>query len=98
MATISSPFSQLAVSLGFNISFIELKTTSYTASPNSDGVTTETEGLEEDNLPRKKFNPKKLDFIDERNEINPVQTDTTDSSYFFNNEDAISFNLGNNKK
>ena len=29
-------------------------------------------------------------------DVNPIQTDTTDSSYFFNNEDAISFNLGNN--
>lgn len=64
----------------------------------SDGVTTETEGLEEDNLPRKKFNPKKLDFIDERNEINPVQTDTTDSNYLFDNEDAIVVNLKNKKK
>ena len=46
-----------------------------------------------------KWKPNKVVFTkDERGDIDPVQTDTTDSSYFFNNEDAISFNLGNNKK
>ena len=46
-----------------------------------------------------KWNPKKVKFReDERGDVDPVQTDTTDSSYFFDNEDAISFNLGNNDK
>lgn len=46
-----------------------------------------------------KWNPKKVKFKeDERGDVDPVQTDTTDSSYFFDNEDAISFNLGSNKK
>ena len=63
----------------------------------SDGVTTETEDTE-NGLPKKKFNPKKLDFIDARNEIDPVQTDTTDSNYIFDNEDAIVVNLRNKKK
>ncbi len=63
----------------------------------SDGVTTETEDTE-NGLNKKKFNPKKLDFIDERNEINPVQTDTTDSNYLFDNEDAIVVNFKNKKK
>lgn len=46
-----------------------------------------------------KWKPNKVVFTkDERGDIDPVQTDITDSSYFFNNEDAISFNLGNNKK
>lgn len=46
-----------------------------------------------------KWKPNKVVFTkDERGDIDPVQTDTTDSSYFFNNEDAISFNLGNSKK
>ena len=63
----------------------------------SDGVTTETEDTE-NGLNKKKFNPKKLDFIDERNEINPVQTDTTDSNYLFDNEDAIVVNLNNKNK
>ena len=63
----------------------------------SDGVTTETEDTE-NGLNKKKFNLKKLDFIDERNEINPVQTDTTDSNYLFDNEDAIVVNFKNKKK
>ena len=45
-----------------------------------------------------KWNPKKVTFnADETGDVNPIQTNTTDSSYFFDNEDAISFNLGNNK-
>ena len=47
---------------------------------------------------KQKFNPELIDFDEEDMEIDPVQTDTTDSSYLFNNEDAISFNLNNNKK
>ena len=62
----------------------------------SDGVTTETEDTEK-GLNKKKFNLKKLNFVDERNEINPVQTDTTDSNYVFDNEDAIVVNLKNKK-
>ncbi len=72
------------------------KTKVYDFGKYSDGVTTETEDTE-NGLNRKKFNPKKLDFIDERNEINPVQTDTTDSNYLFDNEDAIIVNLKNKK-
>lgn len=46
-----------------------------------------------------KWNPKKVKFTsNEDGNINPVQTNTTDSSYFFDNEDAISFNLGNNNQ
>ena len=58
--------------------------------------TTETEDTE-NGLNKKKFNLKKLNFVDERNEINPVQTDTTDSNYVFDNEDAIVVNLKNKK-
>ena len=48
---------------------------------------------------KSKWNPSKVKFTkDKRGDVDPIQTDTTDSSYFFNNEDAISFNLGNNKK
>lgn len=44
-----------------------------------------------------KWKPNKVEFTkDDRGDIDPIQTDTTDSSYFFDNEDAISFNLGNN--
>lgn len=62
----------------------------------SDGVTTYSED-DENGLSRKKFNPKKLDFMDERNEFNPVQTDNTDADYHFNTEDAIIVNLKKGK-
>ena len=44
---------------------------------------------------REKFDP---DYIDFDEDIDPVQTDTTDSSVLFNNEDAVSFNLNDKKK
>ena len=56
----------------------------------SDGVTTATE---DDTNTRKKFDLKHLDFLDENNEFNPVQTDVTDSKYLFDNQDAIIVNL-----
>ena len=46
---------------------------------------------------KQKFDPKNIDFKDERNEIDPVQTDTTDSKYLFNNSDAIVVNLKKKK-
>ena len=45
---------------------------------------------------RQKFNPNHIDFDD--SDTDPVQTNTTDSSILFNNQDAVSFNLNNNKK
>ena len=60
----------------------------------SDGVTTETED-NTDSKAKKKFDLKNLDFKDERNEFNPIQTDTTDSNYLFDNEDAIVVNFKN---
>lgn len=63
----------------------------------SDGVTTETED-DNDTDVKKKFDLKHLDFKDERDEINPVQTNTTDSSYLFDNEDAIIVNFKNKKE
>lgn len=61
----------------------------------SDGVTTATE--DDNDLPKKKFDLKNLDFIDDRNEFNPVLTDTSDSNYLFDNEDAIVVNLKKDK-
>ena len=55
----------------------------------SDSISSDTE----EDTTKKKFNPKKLDFVDDRNEIEPIQTDTTDSKYLFDNEDAIVVNL-----
>lgn len=63
----------------------------------SDGVTTATED-DNDFQSKKKFDLKNLDFKDERNEFNPIQTDTTDSRYLFDNEDAIIVNLKNKNK
>ena len=60
----------------------------------SNGVTTETED-NTDSKAKKKFDLKNLDFKDERNEFNPIQTDTTDSNYLFDNEDAIVVNFKN---
>lgn len=63
----------------------------------TDKVTTAEEDTENGKY-KKKFNPSKLDFKDDRDEIDPVQTDTTDSSYLFDNEDAIVVNFKNKKK
>ena len=63
----------------------------------SDGVTTASEDDTSDI--RKKFNPKHIDFRDDNSdEINPIQTDTTDSKYIFDNQDAIVVNLKKKKK
>lgn len=54
---------------------------------------------DDDKEEKTKWNPKKVKFTEnERGDVDPIQTDVTDSSYFFNNEDAISFNLGNTNK
>lgn len=56
--------------------------------------------ISEDNEKEEKYrwDPKKVKFTEnDRGDVDPIQTDSTDSSYFFDNEDAISFNLGNNK-
>ena len=57
----------------------------------SDGVTTATE--DDNDTHRKKFNLKNIDFTDSRNEIDPIQTDTTDSKFLFDNDDAVIVNL-----
>ena len=38
------------------------------------------------------------DFEDENDEINPVQTDTTDATFQFDNENAIVVNFKNKKQ
>ena len=63
----------------------------------SDRVTSDIE-IEDDTPTKKKFDLKNLDFKDERNEFDPVQTDVTDSDYLFDNEDAIVVNLNNKNK
>lgn len=72
------------------------KTKTYDFGKYSDSVTTHTED-NTDSPAKKKFDFKNINFKDERNEFNPVQTDTTDSNYLFDNEDAIVLNLKNKK-
>ena len=45
-----------------------------------------------------KFDYKNVNFIDDRNEYNPVQTDTSDSDYTFDDDDAIISNSRKRKK
>lgn len=54
--------------------------------------------VNDDEDSNKKFDLKHINFRDDRNEYNPVQTDTSDSSYLFDNEDAIVVNLKKKKK
>ena len=42
---------------------------------------------------RQKFDPKHINFTDGNNEIDPIQTDTTDSEFKFDNENAIVVNF-----
>ena len=51
----------------------------------------------DDDNSNKKFDLKHINFRDERNEFNPIQTDTSDSPFLFDNEDAIVVNLKNKK-
>lgn len=52
---------------------------------------------DENNSKKKKhkFNPKEIDFSDDFNEIDPIQTDTS-SEFLFNNDSAIVFDMKNN--
>jgi len=58
------------------------------------GVTSE-EDVRKSSKP--KFDYKNVDFTDENDEINPVQTDTTDATFEFDNEDAIIVNFKKKK-
>ncbi len=53
---------------------------------------------EPDDSTKIKFNPKNVNFTDEKQEVNPVQTDTTDSNFIFDNENAIVVNLKKKKE
>ena len=61
-----------------------------------------TNGIVEDSTvstKNKKFNPKTISFQSENDgEIDPIQLNTTDSKYLFDNEDAIIFDLNKSKK
>ncbi len=55
-----------------------------------------------DDKPNKKFGFKanKVDFdaFDDSEDVNPIQSDTTDGSYLFNNEDAIVYDIKRDNK
>ncbi len=51
---------------------------------------------EGDKSSKSKFDPKHIDFVD-GDEINPIQTDTTDATFEFDNSNAIVVNLKNKK-
>lgn len=52
-----------------------------------------TDDSDSDDNTKKKFDLKNINFMDERNEYDPIQTDVTDSKYLFDNQDAIIVNL-----
>jgi len=58
------------------------------------GTVVSSEDNNDDEKLKKKFDFKKVNFEDVNGEIDPIQTDTSDSSFFFNNENAISFDFG----
>lgn len=66
----------------------------YNFSKFTAGVVDETP----DEKHRTKFDPKHINFTDDNDEINPIQTDTTDANFLFDNENAIVVNLKKNKK
>jgi len=47
----------------------------------------------EKNKKKPKFDFQNVNFEDENGEIDPIKTNTTDSSTWFNNTDAISFSF-----
>ena len=65
------------------------KIKSYDFSKYSNGATSS----EDSDMQKKKFDFKNVDFMDENDEFNPVQTDITDSKYLFDNQDAIIVNF-----
>lgn len=57
-----------------------------------------TGNTDDDDTAKKKFDIRHINFKDDRNEIDPVQTDTTDSKYVFDNENAVVVNLKRKEK
>lgn len=56
-----------------------------------------TSSSKKDSNSSEKFDFKNVNFVDDRNEIDPIQTDTTDSNYLFENDDAVIMNLKKKK-
>ena len=60
------------------------------------GITSQQES-ENEKTKKTKFNPEHLDFTDDRNEIDPIQTDLSDSNFLLNNDEAIIFDFKKKK-
>ena len=76
------------------MNFYNLAIKNHSKYSNSAGTAIEEDS---DDTSKKKFDLKNLDFTDERDEFNPIQTDVTDSKYLFDNEDAIIVNFKRGK-
>ena len=66
----------------------------YNFSKFTAGVTNEVESKNT----KRKFDYQHVDFTDENDEINPIQTDTTDATFEFDNENAIVVNFKKKKE
>lgn len=62
------------------------------------GIVDDTAGME--HKKKAKFDPKAVDFdtFDGNEDVEPIQTDITDSNYLFNNEDAIVYDMHRDAK
>lgn len=82
------------------VDFLESKYKEKHPSKNYD-FTKFTNGIVTDSnesKPKKnKFKPNEIEFDSTNGEIDPIQTDTNDSKYLFDNEDAIIFDFKKNK-
>ncbi len=66
------------------------KIKTYDFSKYSNGTATDNNDSDDT---KKKFDLKNINFLDKKNEYDPIQTDITDSKYLFDNQDAIIVNL-----
>lgn len=71
------------------------KTKTYNFEKFNNGTVQEEKPKKEKKI---KFDPDNLNWGDLNGEIDPIQMNTTDSSYLFDNEDAIVVDLNNKKK
>lgn len=67
----------------------------YNFSKFTPGVVNEDE---KEKLTKSKFDPKHIDFVDDKDEINPIQMNTTDANFEFDNENAIVVNFKKKKE
>ena len=78
------------------------KIKTYNFAKFTNGIQTEEDKMNssQNRLFKNKFDLKNINFNnnpENPNDMDPIQTNITDSKYFFDNEDAISFKLGTNK-